>query len=186
MSPEETKQLKAIIATTAFYYSQQVRDEVLQMMADDLSDLNFGLVIKAYADIRKDPKCQRFPIPSQIRVKVSPTITDDEQAKRIAETAIGCVTKYGWPNPDEARKEIGEIGWAVIQRRGGWSEFCKDADSDHIFSQIRDGAIVELKSTQGARHALELSDSNKHLLPESRGEMRSMQEMLALVKPKGA
>jgi hypothetical protein len=183
------KELIDLIIANAAYYRIKLEDSAIRLHAEDLADLPIEQVRRVYAEIRRDPKIKTMPYPSEIRFRIQPIVSDEDEAREIAATAIGSVVKFGYNNPTEARAAIGEIGWEVIDRLGGWTTFCgglTDQNLNSYQAQIRDLAGSHLKRNQGARHVLELSDSNKNLLPESRGEMRSMQEMLALVKPKGA
>jgi hypothetical protein len=120
------RRVKEIIALTAAYYGQAISNEVLLMYADDLSDLPEHEVVAAYQAYRRNPKNTRMPLPAQIRSLVEPEMDADALAKEIAARISGAIVKFGYPNGQEAKEYIGEVGWQAVQRQGGWSYICQN------------------------------------------------------------
>lgn len=125
MTAEEIKELKKGIAITASYYGRDLLSEAIQFMAEDLSDLPFAKVSEAYLRYRRDPKNRTMPLPAQIRAIVQPTPDPEAEARAILDRIITAVNKFGWPQGEQARAFIGELGWRVVQFNGGWTELCQ-------------------------------------------------------------
>lgn len=126
MNQEQRNRLGKAIAYTAAYYSRELQREVVSMMVDDLADLPFDAVEAAYQSFRRDPKNKSFPLPAQIRDIVAPVETPEERAREIAARIEGAIVKFGYPNGNAARAYIGEDGWSIVERYGGWSHLCQN------------------------------------------------------------
>ncbi len=146
MTNQERQYLKEILVATALYYGQEVADPALQLFVEDLEDLPIKDVLCALKELRRDPKITRLPLPAVIRAKLQPPQTDDDESREAAARIIAAIAKFGWPNSGHARAYIGELGWAVVQRQGGWTTVCDMVDEGSLTSyqaQWRDlaGAI---------------------------------------------
>ena len=126
MNQDQLKELKRMIIATGIYYQRDLPDEVLQMYVGDLQDLDFSEVITAMTSYRRDPKNTRMFLPAQIREIIMPTVNTKDLARETALRIQEAVTKFGWPNPTKAQEFIGEAGWAVVERFGGWSYLCQN------------------------------------------------------------
>lgn len=144
MTEQERQSLKALLVTTAYYYAQQIRDEVLQMMVDDLNDLPFDLIVSAIKESRRDPKITRLPLPAQIRNRIQPVVSDEDEAREAAARIISAVSQCGHSGGSGARSYIGEVGWEVVRRQGGWVSICESMshqNKTHMQAQFRDLAL---------------------------------------------
>lgn len=142
--------LKEMIILTATYYSKTISEALLNMYAGDLVDLPEDLVVKGYDAYRRNPKNKHFPLPAQIRELVSPEETPEEKAKEIAARIEGAIVKFGYPNRLEAKEYIGEPGWEIVERYGGWSHLCQNhglsINPASFHAQVRDQLITKLRS----------------------------------------
>lgn len=187
MSPAEQQQLKALIVATALYYGQEIPDPALKLYVEDLADLPFAVVAEAIKQVRRDPKTTRFPLPAVIRDKIAPAETDELQAMEAAARIPEAVSRFGWNNPGPARLFIGELGWVVVQRDGGWSNVCQVLNEDNLGTlkaQWRNLALGELKRARmGILHEApslpNAAEKNKSLV--NIGDV-----LKALPKPEGA
>lgn len=122
--------VKEVIALTfAYYHPGQVLDStVLEMYAGDLADIPKDAVMMAYQQYRRSPKNNRFPLPATIREIVYPQdyISHEDQAAEVAARIVGAIPNYGWCNGRGAEEYIGPVGWAAVQRQGGWSYLCEN------------------------------------------------------------
>lgn len=145
------KNLKEAIYLTATYYGKDLEDAVILLYADDLKDLNELDCINAYIVYRKNPKNRTFPLPSHIREIVNPkqSISEERLAAEIAGRVSGAIVKFGWANPSDAKAFIGQTGWAVIERRGGWRYICENVGlsiNPGVFeAQVRNQVETSLK-----------------------------------------
>lgn len=146
----DLKKLKEVITLTAAYYGFNLRPEVLLMYVEDLADYPENDVIAAYQSYRKNPKNRVMPLPAQIIGLLNPELSPDAKAIEVANRIRSAIGKYGWPNPNDARAYIGELGWKVVERAGGWNYICENHGLDlnplTFFAQSRDSAKSILES----------------------------------------
>lgn len=152
--------LKEVIVLTASYYNVVIKPEVLMMYADDLSDLPEQEVIQAYQTYRRNPKNRTMPLPAMIRDIVSPEIDSDTFAISTAARVLEAVSKYGWSNSQDAKTYIGELGWAGVNRFGGWQNVCenlgRNIQTGQFQAQLREILKSEIKvKAAGGYEALE-------------------------------
>lgn len=156
MTPDEKQKLKALIVATAMYYGHEIEDTVLSLYVEDLEDLEFPAVARAIGEVRRDPKTTRFPLPAVIRDRIAPVDLSDADAKEAASRIVQAVAKFGWCNPNSAQSFIGELGWFIVQRQGGWLNVCQMTDHRNLTSlqaQWRDlGASIHRRALAGTLH----------------------------------
>lgn len=129
---DERAALKALIVMTSAYYGQRLDDTVVEMYAEDLADLPLDAVRRALVEARRDPKQRTFPLPAVIRDKIQPFDNADADAKEAAGRIVAAVSRFGWNNVARAREYVGELGWAVVERQGGWETLCRTLTEDNI------------------------------------------------------
>lgn len=120
---------QTIIGTFAYYNNSRVpADAVVEMYLEDLNDLPEQEAIVGYHTYRRNPKNKTFPLPAQIREILRPelSISPEAKAREIAARISGAIVRFGYPNPSGARSFIGEDGWAIVERQGGWSYLCEN------------------------------------------------------------
>lgn len=181
MNQDELQNLKKYIIQIMAYYRQQINHEVVSMYSADLSDLVYENVIDAYQKYRKDPKNKFAPLPAQIReIIMGPSETSDLAiARDVASRITKAIPDFGWPNPDKAYAYVGEIGWAVVLRIGGWRYLCENfgtsLDPNLTQAQMRDIALALIE--QNNRGQLETPPSFEKY---SRDQLpQPMQKLLA-------
>ena len=171
--------LKEAIILTAAYYGWNLSEPVLAMYLDDLEDLPTGEVIAAYRDWRKNPKNKAFPLPAQIRGMVRPEVDADAAAKEISARISGAIVKFGYANSPDARAFIGEVGWQVVERFGGWSHICQNhgvtIDPTAFAAQARELAKGSLMYAPDAFQRVLLAGPGV-----KRGEMQSIGEIMKI------
>jgi hypothetical protein len=181
MTPDERKEIARVIAATAVYYGRQMSQDVLSMMLDDLEDLKAFEVKRAYGEYRRNPKNRQMPLPAQIREMLEPQIDPDSAAREIAARITAAIPKFGWCNGADARVYMGEVGWSVIERQGGWSYVCQhhglDLDPSSFQAQVRELAKSTLvHNPEAMATAIGLAPSAKT------GELQSAGEVLRLIR----
>lgn len=142
MNENQRKELAMVIVSTATYYGRQLEKPVVSMMVGDLQDLNFERVTSAYSEYRKDFKNNNFPLPAKIREMINPKQSKESMSNEAAGRIREAITKFGWCNQYEARAFVGELGWAVVERSGGWQYVCenhgKELNQTAFYAQSRD------------------------------------------------
>lgn len=87
---------------------------------------NLNEYLSAYISIMNDKKIKSFPSPSQLREYLTPELDEDTKAVEIASRIVSAVTQFGWPNPDQAKAYIGDLGWEAVKRFGSWGFVCEN------------------------------------------------------------
>jgi hypothetical protein len=184
MNTAEQMQLTKALAILASYYQKQMPDMVLKMYARDLSDLSLAQTLSAIETYRKDPKNRTMPLPAQLRVIVEPSVDPDSAAREISGRIVQAVVKHGFYRGQEAREFIGEIGWRVVERNGGWGHICTNLgvsiDESTFKAQARDLAKAQLMyGERDLHHAIGIGAPK-----EKAGELTSAKDMLINLLPK--
>lgn len=88
---------------------------------------------------------KNFPAPSQLKQYLFPNSSSRQQAQEIAQRCFGAIRKFGYTKPVQAKEYIGELGWRLIERRGGWSSHCcntQESDIPILTAQFRESISV--------------------------------------------
>ncbi len=127
----DAQRIKILWSALGTYYQRPIDDVTLGMYAEDVADVPVALVEQAMKQYRRDPKNRVVPLPAQIRALAQPEsqpVSNKALSVDAAARIISAIKKYGWNNPEDARKYIGELGWEVVQRQGGWMAQCESTD----------------------------------------------------------
>lgn len=166
------KSLKKTIVLTAAYYGRQLSDEIVNLYVQDLSSVSEKDAIEALNVWRSNPQNKVAPLPSNILQIVNPEkhIGPRKIASEIAGRVTAAVPKFGWANPTEAREYVGELGWSVVEDRGGWAYLCQHLGlqlNPSIFeAQCRDHVEARIEMAGGLEKAQLLASAPKQELPE--------------------
>jgi hypothetical protein len=198
MTIAELVKLQAHLALVATYYSESFPDEVLEMFASDLADLDFETVKEAIARLRRDPKITRFPRPAQIRAVLMPALTPEDQARDVAARIAANISRRGrnwedgfrhsgrkcftgkdgaaFPTWEAAAESlIGAHGIAVVNKIGGWDKVVDMfEENQHAQAQIRE--LARTVYVQAVAGTLEQTPAlpepmapSRALLPQMKG-----------------
>ena len=132
MTPDERQKLKALLVATSMYYGQKLPDDVLNLYVEDLADLAFAEVVQHICEIRRDPKTTRCPLPAVIRARVCPEIDSEAEAVEAVSRIVQAVANIGPYRTEDARAFVGELGWFVVTREGGWQNVCQVLTEENI------------------------------------------------------
>jgi hypothetical protein len=123
--------------------------EIMEMMLEAVADLPEELVLNALKTWAMTETT--FPMPANIRAKINPTMSEKDVAIDAVNTAIACVSRFGYTNPQLASERMGELAWATVQRFGGWGHLCETLTNENegmIRAQLRELAQVVFKKSQ--------------------------------------
>lgn len=102
----------------------------------------FENYLRAFDAYASDVKNKFFPAPVALRAYLQPEASPDAVANEVASKIRQAISKFGWPNPEDARAFIGELGWKVVERSGGWVYLCENHGVElsplTYFAQSRD------------------------------------------------
>lgn len=140
------KAVKLELLGMAGAFSIQINEATLMWYSNALVHLQPEKVLAALREYGRTTKVQKLPTPAQIAELINPKLNPESEAREAASRVGKAVGLYGYVDPEGARKYIGELGWEVVQRFGGWSYICKNmGDSmnfNTLFAQMRDVAVA--------------------------------------------
>lgn len=159
-------------------YGREIPRMALKIMLDSVADLPASEIIKALENWAKTSKLNRHPLPGEVRELLSGELSVDAKANEAANRIRQAIGDYGWCNPGEARDFIGELGWSVVIRCGGWAYVCENHGSElnplTFHAQARDSAKSILESAK-------LGQLNQ---PIQIGNLFKNNDLLAAIAPK--
>ena len=135
----------------AEYYNVKLSKVQLDAYSDDVKGFSGKDLKLAFELYRKDPENQYMPRPNQILKYVNNTISTISTANEVVSRINYAISRIGYPYRDEAREYIGEIGWYIVVREGGWEEVCRNSDikaQRHRNAQWRDLAVAVIERSQ--------------------------------------
>lgn len=160
------QEIKKILIGLAEYYGINLTPAQLEMYSEDLLELSLEQITLAVKTIRKDPAQKFFPRPSLI---IEAALGSNKDAAIEATNRIvQAMSMFGWTNPESAKKFIGELGWRVVEREGGWKSMCEKTTYDDL--PILKAQWRELAISTNNRHrsgqdniAPSIGNNNKYL-----------------------
>lgn len=132
MNDNERKELAKQLIVLAEIYGRDLSRQALGFMLDQLNELNFEEAMNSLNKYCRDSKNRTFPTPGQLLAIAKPEASDIDNAAEVANRIIQAMSKYGWTQPEKAKQFIGEVGWLVVQREGGWGWICETTTEDKI------------------------------------------------------
>jgi hypothetical protein len=179
MTREERIEVGKAYMAVGFCYGADISQQRLAAVLNALEDLPHRLVIEFLNNWSKQAKFARPPFPSEIRLQLVGVPPDDDQVARdIATRMIGAVRRHGHNNPDDAREFMGEIGWQIIRRMGGWDQFSRNLMNDQHptylaqFRELAKGMLVNERYEDG-KEILAIGGVEKRMGLQSFGSLLS-------------
>lgn len=90
----------------------------------------------------------RFPSIGDLVRLIQPEENDDDAAVEVAGRIFDAIARFGYWNPKEAQDYVGEVGWLVVARNGGWAALCEGTLSRNVpalKAQFREMALSILR-----------------------------------------
>lgn len=124
----------------------------VSLMLDSVSELPPEKVFGALETWLKENKQLRYPLPAEIRDMCGVgKISIDAEARESASRICSAIRNFGYTNAERAKEYIGDLGWRVVERNGGWTTLCESVMDDQIGifqAQARDLARATLERAQ--------------------------------------
>lgn len=103
---------------------------ILELYDTNLRRLGYQALCNAIDQViirrkSRDP----FPSISEIAGIIEPSTDPELEAIEAANRIVEAITRYGYTNPERAKEFIGELGWRVVTREGGWENICRSVQS---------------------------------------------------------
>jgi hypothetical protein len=141
-----------VIKAMADYYGRALSEDAMLMYLEDLQELSPDELSLACRQYRSNPENKFFPLPASLIAIVKGTQTPEDVGQDIATRIWEAMARHGWNNPDKARLYIGEAGWEVVKRFGGWLSLCEGTTMDS-----RGTLIAQMRGIATALHRKEVS-----------------------------
>lgn len=139
------EQLGEIIFALGEYYDKKLTATQIEMYVEDLMVLKPDELVFAIKKYRTIPENHFFPLPAKLIALVTPKEnTELDLGREVAGRIIQAVSKFGHNNSTSACEFIGDLGWKVVQRNGGWAAICSELNENNkgiMQAQMRDLAI---------------------------------------------
>ena len=134
------------------FYNHAISEQTLEMYVDVLSQWPPEQVLAAGREYVRNPKNTRFPIPPHTIMPQTHQADAKDLARDTAMRIQYAVTKFGWNNSRAAKEYIGETGWRVVERFGGWEYLCQNLGLDlqvgTFIAQCRDAIESSVNLTR--------------------------------------
>jgi hypothetical protein len=174
----ETQKKQLIWLALGEYYQVPLTENQLLMYTQDVEKLSSDDLARAAQSWRNNPENTRCPRPAQLIDLLNPTVSEQGEAVEVANRIWEAIGKFGWPNPVKAKEFIGELGWIVVERYGGWKSIClesNDAEPGIMKAQMRETAkSVAERARAGVLHT-------PPALPKPDQEIKSIGEIVKKV-----
>jgi hypothetical protein len=154
LTTDEKQNLKKHLALLGAYFQQQLPDPVIVMYAEDLADLPYPDVRRAMEECRREPKRRTMPMPADIRDRLTPAVTDGALALEAAARIVAAISKFGYYNARDSQAYIGEIGWLVVEKMGGWESICTSLTNKQMgtfHAQCRELAKAQIELSRAGK-----------------------------------
>lgn len=126
MTQQERNELGLILNNLCNYYSRQSNPATIAMFIEDLENFPLGQIQMAIKKYRQDPKNKTFPLPAQLIDILNPSVNPKNEAIEMASKILESISTFGYPNEEKAKEYLGEYGWQIVKRWGGWDYLCKN------------------------------------------------------------
>ena len=117
----------------------------LAMYDAELSKLGYDVACAAVDKIFVTRKgTDKFPSIADIKAVAQPKLDPKHEANEAAARIVQAVSKFGYTSGTDAKEFIGELGWIVVQRHGGWASVCLMLNHENTSlykAQFRDLAL---------------------------------------------
>lgn len=131
--------------------------EVLALYDRNLSALGYDRVVAALDEvITRRRSRDSFPSIRDIREIIQPDADPESEALEAVGRIVHAISRVGPYRTKEAREYIGELGWAVVQRDGGWEQVCNVLTDENIGTmkaQWRQMAMAQYKRAKAGLSA---------------------------------
>lgn len=164
---------------------------IVALYDQSLSPLGYEPLSRALDQIimnrsSRDP----FPSISEIRKVVEPEVSERDDAVTVSSLIYKAVAKVGPYQAALAREAIGEIGWLIVEREGGWMAVCESVTFDNAGmykAQWRDMALSIINRSKaglsGPPQLPKLSKQQNQEIDHRKSVMKQLEQMRNGVEP---
>lgn len=154
MTPDERTKILREWAMLAAYFQSNISDGVLSLYTDDVAHLPFQEVLAAMAEVRKEKGRRFMPLPADVLDKFSSDVSPLTLANEVAGLICSGIEKFSPDDTIRAHAYIGELGWMVVKKLGGWQSLCTTLTNDDMrsfFAQVRELTKSQIELAKAGR-----------------------------------
>lgn len=134
-----------LLNTFAANSRTQLTEDMLAIFDLAVQPFGYERAAAALQFLMLQTKRWEMPTPAALVAEIEKKPTRIAQANEVAARVIESVTRFGYSNPKEAETYVGQVGWMVVRRFGGWSHLCEimglKLDVGQARAQMRDLAL---------------------------------------------
>lgn len=99
--------------------------EMIAMYDAELAEVGYARLASAIRTVIRTRKSRDgFPSISELAQAAGAVKDAQSEGDEAANRIVQAISDFGWSSPASAREFIGELGWLVVQRAGGWESVC--------------------------------------------------------------
>lgn len=107
--------------------------DMIALYERNLSVMGYDAVVAALDEvITRRRSRDAFPSIRELIELIQPEADPEAEAVEAASRIIHAVSRIGPYRPQDARVLIGELGWLVVEREGGWTRICESLTDDNL------------------------------------------------------
>jgi len=147
---------REFVKRLAYYYNEPIEKAgkpnirltyIIKWLEEEINPNNYESLLNKVISEFEPTGVNPMPlIPHIARIAGKGTAEKDKQdrwdaeAKEVISRIVYAIAKIGYVNPDRARVYVGELGWKIVERRGGWEAICgiEEKDLTSFTAQCRD------------------------------------------------
>lgn len=177
------KELKKLLIGLAETFGTTLSEQRMAIYVEILKNQPLMEVQRAINEILTDSRYKFFPLPAVILEHIAPPLNTDHDAIESANRIVQAIANFGYYQAEGAKRFIGELGWLVVEREGGWEGLCESLTTDQI--PTRKAQWRELAKALIGRSQRGTLGTPPELPPSgSGGVVRSLADRLSIGKPR--
>jgi len=168
MTTDEKIKIAKRLKVLAEIYGRNFSQDAVFMMVEALGELPFQKTNDYLMNYLSSNKTNQFPVPGVIVQAVAPKdISELDVARAVANKIWSFIARYGYTNADKVKIELGDLGWSVVERMGGWVNICQTTQEDQkgtFIAQTRElvEATIRLQKSGKLDYKFSLTDFATH------------------------
>jgi hypothetical protein len=172
---EIEKKITTAVVMTAKNAGKPLDDFGLDIYVECLMPLPLDRVLVC---LRDGFKTGKLPTIQDIENFATARPNETDSVQEAVARICSSISRFGSPNSDRAREFIGELGWQIVERFGGWQLVCDVPDMQALnvlrAQMIKLGASVWNRAKLGIQSAPELPTPERYGLTSAGDLMKDM------------
>jgi hypothetical protein len=124
-SPDPEQKFLSKLVQLSRWAKEELGEEIIEVYDMSLAPYGYPAAIKAIDQFIMSLKGRpRMPSPAELVAILAPKEDPENEAQEAAARIIAAISRFGPYRVKDARAFIGELGWAVVLKDGGWENVC--------------------------------------------------------------